>query len=362
MVVQDVASGLCQHVQDLVLDLLEFLLALCNLDHQLALHLLELWPLEPNHQGQELVLQPLGGHGEVDYSDLDTDLGWVVGIRELCGDVEGKLRRVVDVCVAEPDHKAAGLLERLLLQHRLESWVESFLDILKQHRVANADAVLEGAEVCLLRQFDDSEGVFLLLCSNPAVGLRLRVNQQRPPPAPCHDDAVLHAELVRGEALERPLAHFDRVGHDALQREVRVHGDSERGALGHPGLDEPVTVSSSEGSRVRKHGGGNKTVADEVVPVLVELLKLCLPPNLLASQSRDELLSTLQTGNGFVRLRLQLVALVHGCSELVLQRLHTCLLLSELGLLGAQDASHLRPLLFRRLEALALGLDCLAHA
>jgi len=66
LIVQDVALRVGQHEQDLVLDLLELLLHLGVVHHQLGLEVGEVGALLRHHRAQQLLLQALHGDEEVE--------------------------------------------------------------------------------------------------------------------------------------------------------------------------------------------------------------------------------------------------------------------------------------------------------
>ena len=101
LVLQDVALGGGEHLEDLVLDVLQLLLVLGRLDDQLVLGLLELGLLLGGHDAQQLVLQAQRRDHEVDERDLDGHLGQVVGVAQLGCYVEAEVLRVLDDVLAE---------------------------------------------------------------------------------------------------------------------------------------------------------------------------------------------------------------------------------------------------------------------
>ena len=91
--------------QNLVLQVGQFLLAGCYVDHQLVLALFQLRPLLSHHNTQQLGLQSLFLHREIDDGRLCGDLWCVVWVAEFGGDVELEVGIVVHFLVPKSnDH------------------------------------------------------------------------------------------------------------------------------------------------------------------------------------------------------------------------------------------------------------------
>mmetsp|Transcript_6911 Transcript_6911/g.16610 ORF Transcript_6911/g.16610 Transcript_6911/m.16610 type:complete len:820 (-) Transcript_6911:3765-6224(-) len=186
-VVEDVALGGRELEQDERLNVEELLVRLGVLHHQLGLALGQLGLLLLDYHAEQLLLEALLGHGEVDQRDLDLDLGRVVRVGQLGRHEEPEAVRVRHVVVAELDHVLAALLELLLQQDRLERGVELLAHVLHEHPLAEPDAVLERAQEILLGHLAQVEarraGRLLQVLVAPhhldvPVGLALRVDQQ----------------------------------------------------------------------------------------------------------------------------------------------------------------------------------------
>ena len=115
LVVEDVTLAVTEHVQDLILQVLQLRLHPCVGHDELVLSLREVPALLHHHRAEELVLESVQGDEEVQKRNLDANLGLVVRVAHLRGHVEPKVGVVRDDVVAHLDHLAAALLERLLL-------------------------------------------------------------------------------------------------------------------------------------------------------------------------------------------------------------------------------------------------------
>lgn len=60
-------------------------------------------PLLGNHNPQQLVLQALGGYHEIEQGHFGGQFWEVVGVPELCGDVEAEITGVLNDTLPEPD-------------------------------------------------------------------------------------------------------------------------------------------------------------------------------------------------------------------------------------------------------------------
>lgn len=70
------------------------------------LELLQVWPLHADHGGQQLVLQAVPGHGEVDQGGLSLQLGLVVRVGQL--GVEDEPEPGVVLTLLVPDFNEPG--------------------------------------------------------------------------------------------------------------------------------------------------------------------------------------------------------------------------------------------------------------
>ena len=131
LVVENVPGAVAQHVQDLILEVLELRLHARVGHHELVLRLGEVAPLLHHHRAEELILQAVERDEKVEQRNLHAHLWLIVWVAHLGRHVEPEVRVVGDDVVAHLDHLAAALLERLLLQQGLERGVQLFADVLE---------------------------------------------------------------------------------------------------------------------------------------------------------------------------------------------------------------------------------------
>ena len=193
---EDGTLGRTQHLDDLILHLLELSRVLGALQHQPHLLLLQIGSLPGHRDAQELVRQSVDGDHHVEQSYLHRRLGQVVRIAQLRRDVESEVLVVLHRRVAEAETHLPALLEHGLEQQRLERGVELLSNVLEQHWRAELNGVLELAHEIAVRELHHHEVMRLLHSANPLVRLSLRVDDERPPATLAHHDGVVDAEGI----------------------------------------------------------------------------------------------------------------------------------------------------------------------
>mmetsp|Transcript_37394 Transcript_37394/g.96676 ORF Transcript_37394/g.96676 Transcript_37394/m.96676 type:complete len:530 (+) Transcript_37394:823-2412(+) len=180
LILQDVALRRLQHVQDLVLGLLELGLVLRALHHEAHLFLGQVGPLLLNDDVEQLVLQADDGDHEVDQRHLHGHLWQVVWVAELRRQVELEVLAVLQRGLADLDHHRVALLERLLQQNGLYGRVRILHDVLDEHGCPEADAPLHAPHVIAVGELRHHQLLLLLHLLDPLVGLHLRVDAKGP--------------------------------------------------------------------------------------------------------------------------------------------------------------------------------------
>ncbi|EPY34324.1 hypothetical protein STCU_01646 [Strigomonas culicis] len=320
LVVEDVPGGRGEQLQDLVLQLLELVLAVRNVEHRLVGPLLELHVLVAHDIRQELVLQAALRHREVDNGHLDLELREVRRVRQLGGDVQAELRVVVDFGVAQLQQQTALRAVGLAQQHAIEGRVERLLHILQQDGEPQANRVLEGAHVVGIAQLDDAQVVLALHVADPVHRLALRVHTQAPALGLVHDDTILDTECVRWQPLLRPAAHEHRVDHTGELEGVGADRDLQLEAALVPAVDQALAVGGCEGTEVGHEAGGEHNATDEVALLFLQAGDRLDPPRLLGGEAGHDLLRALEPHRGEVDVVLELLLLPDILLHVVLQR------------------------------------------
>lgn len=70
---------------------------------------------------------------------LDSRLGEVVRVPQFCSHVEPEVLRVLNSAVTQADADTATLFEGLLLQQRLQDWVQLLSNVLQEHLGASRE-------------------------------------------------------------------------------------------------------------------------------------------------------------------------------------------------------------------------------
>ena len=124
LVVQDVPSGVVEHLQDLVLGVDQLLPVLEEVSDVLLPLVLLVLLLHLEDSVQHVLLEARGGHHEAQEVDLDTDLRGIMGVRHLGRQVELEVRVVVDHVLPELDLPLVPYLDPLVLKDRLINCVQ----------------------------------------------------------------------------------------------------------------------------------------------------------------------------------------------------------------------------------------------
>ena len=142
-IVEERSLRLIQQLQDLVLQLDQLALVGGDREHQAVLVLLQLGLLIPHHDAQQLRLQALLLHREVDDVGLGGDLWRVAGVAQLGGHVEAEAPVVLDLPVAQLQVPGAAHFLDALREHWRQARVQLLFDILAQTGSAHGDAQFE---------------------------------------------------------------------------------------------------------------------------------------------------------------------------------------------------------------------------
>mmetsp|Transcript_3415 Transcript_3415/g.6362 ORF Transcript_3415/g.6362 Transcript_3415/m.6362 type:complete len:384 (-) Transcript_3415:2576-3727(-) len=255
LVVQNISGRIGEHVKNLVLDLLQRLLISGDAHDELRVPLLEIGALVVDDVHEQLVLQAAHRHREVDDGSLDADLGHVVRVGELGGDVKLEVEIVRDVAVSKVDHHLSAPLEYLLHEHGLQTGVELLLDVLEQNRVAVSDGVLKSPQEIFLSQLDDEQIVVRAHLPDPPIRLALGINHERPASAHRGEHTVLGGELVGWEAENLPVSDRHGRAHNRLKGEALIDGNVLGFASRNPLLPHLLPVLGGEGPKVGEHAG-----------------------------------------------------------------------------------------------------------
>ena len=129
---------------------------------------------------EELILESLWRHSEVEEGDLNANLGQVMRIGQLRCQEEKEVIVVADLGISNFDHILVVLPDDILGKDGLKRWVQSLSNVLKKYREAHLDGCLNSEKEFGLRKFDYLQTVILLFVLNPTITLGLRIDYQRP--------------------------------------------------------------------------------------------------------------------------------------------------------------------------------------
>ena len=196
-VLEDVALGVGEANQQVILELRELHGVLSELSDEVGGLLLQVEPLLLDDEREELIFQTLLRDAEIHQSRLRRNLGFIVRVGELRLEVELEVRVVVHLLVAELHHRRPAAFHRLSSHDGVEDGVDVVLEVFNHQRDAVLDAVLHVRDVVGLGELDDLELVAPLLL-DPLDALELGVDHERPSLGGGHDGAVLDGQRVGG--------------------------------------------------------------------------------------------------------------------------------------------------------------------
>mmetsp|Transcript_23991 Transcript_23991/g.78014 ORF Transcript_23991/g.78014 Transcript_23991/m.78014 type:complete len:463 (+) Transcript_23991:3039-4427(+) len=187
----------------------------------------------------------------------------------------------------------------------------------------------------LLAEVGDAEHVGLFAVLDPGQPLALRVDEDRVAAGAGHHDAVLHRELVGGQALEVPLANLRLVDEEIGHLQVLGDRDAAVDAVAREvALEEELAELLVERAEVRDEGGGERAVAGEALDGVVKLLRLRGPALFLASEGVDQSVGAVHLLLRRRRVILEALLLSHSLVEFRLHLVELSLHLRHLGLGG----------------------------
>mmetsp|Transcript_13357 Transcript_13357/g.32645 ORF Transcript_13357/g.32645 Transcript_13357/m.32645 type:complete len:547 (-) Transcript_13357:606-2246(-) len=316
-----------------------------------------------HHQRQQLVLQALLRHAEVDQCGLRVDLRLVVRVGQLGLQVQPELGVVLHLAVSDLHDDVAALLDGQLADHGVQHRVNVHGQVLDQQGQAVLDAVDDLVDVLVLRLLDDDQAVRLLAVDDPLDALQLRVDHQGPAGSSRHDSTVLNGQRVSGQALVGPASLGGVVSEQIQGLDAGRHGDAALDEVGQPlVVDQLLAEVHVEGAGVRHKRGGHQHVAHQPPLHALHPLDLLAPARVLARQPVDQAVRQLRLAPRLLRLRHGGVLVGGGLHQALLQRGHAVLQLLDARADAGQLLVGALQLLVRLAQRRALGRHHLVDA
>mmetsp|Transcript_24822 Transcript_24822/g.51534 ORF Transcript_24822/g.51534 Transcript_24822/m.51534 type:complete len:279 (+) Transcript_24822:895-1731(+) len=212
-------------------------------------------------------------------------------VGETSGHVQHEVVTVLAQLVRDVDVLGLRLGDDLLLQDRGQHSLDLVLDTRDDEGLAFAHAELELLPKLGVPQSRRTERrqLLLLVLLDPSKRLTLGVNQERVPTAPCHEDAVLNTERVRGEALHAPVSDRACIDEEVAQRNVASGRDAPQPQIEQEFvLNYVVPEGLVERPAVRNECASDTHVTDEPFLPVVELVAVFRPSLSLSRQSVDQ--------------------------------------------------------------------------
>ena len=262
LVLREVALGLGEHLQQPVPKLLQLDRESVLLRDELGALLTQVGSFGGDDHCEQLLLEALLGHGEVDDRRLRLDLGDVVRVGQLRLQVEleerttqrhARLRVLlaehVDLFVAQLDDQLSPLGDRRACKHWVHDSVERLTHLLEQHRQTLLHRLREQAEVVACRLLAREQPVGRLALPDPVDALKLWVDDERVARAACDDGGVLEREPVRRQPLRLPDRLRRYVGEQQERVELVRARDLSAAQVGNPRrLPQSVAELGVEGA------------------------------------------------------------------------------------------------------------------
>mmetsp|Transcript_149591 Transcript_149591/g.480091 ORF Transcript_149591/g.480091 Transcript_149591/m.480091 type:complete len:394 (+) Transcript_149591:2389-3570(+) len=307
VVVEDAALRSRQFAQQGVFQGLDDLSVVGHLRDELLPGLFEVRAFEAHDDVQKLRRETFQGDDAVDDRRLAHDLRGVLRIAQLRGHHQGKVVAPLERVVSQSDHLLPVHEDVALLEHGVDHGVELLVEVLEEEGLAVLNRKLQELDVLVVERLDRQARLLLLLL-DPADDLHLRVHAQRPARGLRHEDAVLDAELVAGQAVAAPCRDLDVRGQQRLELEALRPVDALVPDLSHPRVVRHISAELMvEGPRVADEGRTNQAIAHEPDLDLAHDLEILGPALSLGAQTLNELRGGVQAPCHGVGVLLELL-------------------------------------------------------
>eukprot|EP00162_Nutomonas_longa_P015663 comp22377_c0_seq1/m.54222 comp22377_c0_seq1/g.54222 ORF comp22377_c0_seq1/g.54222 comp22377_c0_seq1/m.54222 type:complete len:365 (+) comp22377_c0_seq1:1624-2718(+) len=278
VVIDHVAFGVAQALKQCIFELLDALLVRVDLVQQRLALLFETGLLVMEHASEKLGLETGNCDGEVNHRGARTDLGLEVRVRQLGGQIQIKVRMVVDLLVTNLDAELAPNLDQLLVKHIVEHRVDLVLNVLNQQRLAVAHCVLEmGLELLVVERSHNKPLLGLLALDNPCLALALRVNQQRELARLCDKNTVLDRKIVGWQSFQVPAPDGGIVDKELRDTELAGVWDLALQEQLAPVVHKHTAEVLVEGASIADHSDTDRRVTDKTLGEIRKLGRLLGP-------------------------------------------------------------------------------------
>ena len=165
---------------------------------------------------KQLFFQSFGSDSEVDDGHLGLNLRGVVRVGVGSGQEQLEIVMITDLFVSYSDALGSSTRYHILLQYRLQSWVQIDSHVFNQGPLSKLHLLFNASHQIGTGCFYRLEPFILLDSHAPyvLVALGLGVYQQRPPPLVIDDDAILDALVVLRKPIQIPAEYFDWIAQE----------------------------------------------------------------------------------------------------------------------------------------------------
>mmetsp|Transcript_15630 Transcript_15630/g.42639 ORF Transcript_15630/g.42639 Transcript_15630/m.42639 type:complete len:1180 (-) Transcript_15630:893-4432(-) len=292
-IVQEIARRIRKAEQELIVKHLQRSGVRRHLLLQCGQALLQTSLLFAQHTGEQLLLETLQCHGEVDHGATCAQLRREVRVGQPRRHVQHELRVEIHVLVRDVDVHIFALLDDGLVHHRVQHRIHVILDVFNDEAETfthgELDLILQlGAAQRCDTVSNEILDAHVLPGLDPPVRLCLRVDHQRVPTGLRDHDTVLHREIVVGKTLHRPLPDTRGVHQELHQIDLlagrHLHGvrfcQHLRVAL--------VTELRIERSAISDETARQSHVTHEPLPPNREILRILFPTCVFTTKTQQE--------------------------------------------------------------------------
>lgn len=171
--------------------------------HQVSPLLVGVWSLHLKNLVEGLALQTASYHGEVDKSDMATNVGGEFNRRITSGEEHGKCWREINVLIAQANEDMATCVTDLLVQNSVEDWIQ-MLHILNKNWVSKSQSALKNLQEGFIKEAGDYDLLTLVFIDQEGCHLASGVNDEGIVIEMIEYDGVLSVEIIQQEIFGLP--------------------------------------------------------------------------------------------------------------------------------------------------------------
>lgn len=205
-----------------------------------------------------------------------------MGVEHFGDQNELELGVIINWVSSHLDHEVLSVLLNGSLHERVKGGVNFLLDSFQHDSLTIGDGGVQGVKPVLLIGVQAHQVLFQTT-SQPDLSLQLGIDDQGPTSRTGDDGGVLNGHGISGKVFVLPLGLLGFSGQHFKRSDVVSDGDLEFDDVGQPLLGPEVhSELKGEGSDVGDEGGGQKTISNNGLSLVHELLHQDLPTGVFA--------------------------------------------------------------------------------